>query len=92
MATFSPPSSSLDCTFSVYTVFMFVSEGKQEILNLFDRDGTAKLWNCGQGKCIATLLTVESVINCCALTSVTDVISLPPPEENPGMISTEYPL
>ncbi|KAK3871603.1 hypothetical protein Pcinc_023258 [Petrolisthes cinctipes] len=47
------------------------------------KDGTARLWNCGEGKCIATLLSVESVINCCALTNVTDAISLPHLEEEP---------
>lgn len=63
--------------FSVSAVHLFFL-----ILN---RDGTAKLWNCGQAKCIATLLSAESVINCCAISDVSGLINLPAPAEVPGI-------
>ncbi|XP_045116481.1 proteasomal ATPase-associated factor 1-like [Portunus trituberculatus] len=59
-----------------------VERGKNVIS--VSKDGSAKLWNCGAAACVATLLTTESVLNCCAITDVTGSIDLPPPAEPPG--------
>ena len=49
------------------------------------RDGTARLWNVAESKCIATLAQVESEINCCCIKQVTDML-LPGDNSKQGII------
>lgn len=53
------------------------------------RDGTARLWNCAEGKAIATLLKVESEINCCDIIDAEDAIEFPHVEEMAGKVREE---
>lgn len=56
--------------FATISVF-FRKTCKMNIQSIFvlacSRDGSARLWNCGDGKCIRILAERDSVINSCAL-------------------------
>lgn len=49
------------------------------------RDGTAKLWSCGEASCLATLVELGTTINSCFLGVANNKMQLAAPEENPSM-------
>ncbi|XP_034237389.1 proteasomal ATPase-associated factor 1-like [Thrips palmi] len=48
------------------------------------KDGTARLWDCGKSACLGILIELPSVINCCAITSVSNKVPLGEPNESPS--------
>jgi hypothetical protein len=55
------------------------------ISNCVSRDGTAKLWSCGEASCLATLVELGTVINSCVLGVANNKMQLAAPEEPPSM-------
>lgn len=48
------------------------------------KDGTARLWDCGKSACLGILAEMPSVINCCAIISVSNKVPLGEPDEPPS--------
>ena len=48
--------------------------------NSIFRDGTLKLWSCGQGKCLEPSVAIGDVINCCDIINIEglDEFTFPP--------------
>ena len=47
------------------------------------RDGTARLWNCGNSKCLGILYKGADIINSCAISQVCNSVDLGSPEQPP---------
>lgn len=43
---------------------------------MFFRDGTAKLWDVGQSRCIDNILEGHGPINCCAIATSVDEVTI----------------
>jgi hypothetical protein len=54
-------------------------------VNYAFRDGTARLWSCGEASCLATLVELGTTINSCCLGVANNKMQLPAPEEPPSM-------
>lgn len=48
------------------------------------KDGTARLWDCGKSACLGVLAELPSVINCCAITAVSNKVPLGERDEPPS--------
>ncbi|KAB7501100.1 Proteasomal ATPase-associated factor 1 [Armadillidium nasatum] len=57
------------------TDFSIVERGKNIIS--VSKDGTARLWNCAQAKCLNVLVEGESEINCCDIIHVGNEVDIP---------------
>ncbi|XP_075227025.1 proteasomal ATPase-associated factor 1-like isoform X2 [Lycorma delicatula] len=64
------------------TDFVIIDVGRNVIS--VSKDGSAKLWDCGQSSCIDTLICTSSEVNCCAITSVSPSFPVGEPEDSPS--------
>ncbi|KAL1131958.1 hypothetical protein AAG570_011569 [Ranatra chinensis] len=44
------------------------------------KDGTAKLWHCGEAKCLGNIIKVTSSINCCKIHTASSTLDLGEPQ------------
>lgn len=57
------------------------------------RDGTAKLWDCGQQTCLGTWTDLGGVVNDCAISTVKQTtLNLGQPEEPPSKSFADFVL
>ena len=70
------------------TATQIVNRGKNVIS--VSKDGTARLWSCGEKKCLAVLLSLTEKINCCHLSDRSMFHPLVPDQQGePGEVETE---